>query len=753
MEPITYTDQSGTDQGQILDYTYDLAYGSDEQSFSLNFGLEPRLSVGCLVYIDGTEYGGIIDGAKSDTYDNELTYIGRSWAGILAAKIIMPPSGSDYFTVSGDANQCIKTVLDSLDVSDLFEAETASSGIQVNNYQFERFTDAYSGLRAMLKASGAKLCMVNVQGKVKVYASAIAAYSDTVDDNLMDFEAQRNWRTVNHLICLGTGELQNRTIVHVFADANGNISQTQTFYGLDEISAIYDYNTLGASELLEEGKKKLAEMQSEGEIRATINTDSVDVGDVLTARDNNLNLSVTAEVTKKIVKTNNGVLESTYETGAETSPVSSVHTGGDNTGGGGVVYTAGAGIDITSGVISAEVTQSELDAVSNVANGAATTAGNAQTAAGNAQTAVTNLSNSLATVATSGSYNDLSNKPTIPTKTSDLTNDSNFVSDASYVHTDNNFTSTEKSKLSGIAAGAEVNVQSDWSVTSTSSDAYIKNKPTLAAVATSGAYSDLTGAPTLATVATSGAYSDLSGKPTIPTATSELTNDSNYVSDSSYVHTDNNFTSTEKSKLSGIASGAEVNVQSDWNVTSTTSDAFIKNKPTIPSATSQLSNDSGFITSSDIPTATSSTVGMVKPDNTSITISNGTLSAVGGVPVGLADVAYSGEYSDLLNAPNLATVATSGSYNDLSNKPTIPPTIQYADVTTATTTNANVSPFGAYAQLTPSLPSGAKVISCRINNVNSTNPAICVYRDADNKLFVYSRSAQSDYKVRFAYTV
>ena len=33
-------------------------------------------------------------------------------------------------------------------------------------------------------------------------------------------------------------------------------------------------------------------------------------------------------------------------------------------------------------------------------------------------------------------------------------------------------------------------------------------------------------------------------------------------------------------KLAGIAVGAEVNVQSDWNITDTTSDAFIKNKPT-----------------------------------------------------------------------------------------------------------------------------------------------------------------------------
>lgn len=47
--------------------------------------------------------------------------------------------------------------------------------------------------------------------------------------------------------------------------------------------------------------------------------------------------------------------------------------------------------------------------------------------------------------------------PTPPTKTSDLTNDSNFVVDSSYVHTDNNYTTTEKNKLSGIASGAEVN--------------------------------------------------------------------------------------------------------------------------------------------------------------------------------------------------------------------------------------------------------------------------------------------------------
>ena len=39
----------------------------------------------------------------------------------------------------------------------------------------------------------------------------------------------------------------------------------------------------------------------------------------------------------------------------------------------------------------------------------------------------------------------------LPTKTSDLTNDSNFVSDVNYIHTDNNFTSAEKKKLGSLA--------------------------------------------------------------------------------------------------------------------------------------------------------------------------------------------------------------------------------------------------------------------------------------------------------------
>lgn len=89
----------------------------------------------------------------------------------------------------------------------------------------------------------------------------------------------------------------------------------------------------------------------------------------------------------------------------------------------------------------------------------------------------------------------------------------------------------------------------------------------------------------------------------VPTETSQLINDSNFPVDANYVHTDNNFTTALKNKLDGIAAGAEVNVNADWNAVS--GDAQILNKPTIPTATSDLTNDSDFQTSTDVATAIS----------------------------------------------------------------------------------------------------------------------------------------------------
>ena len=65
-------------------------------------------------------------------------------------------------------------------------------------------------------------------------------------------------------------------------------------------------------------------------------------------------------------------------------------------------------------------------------------------------------------------------------------------------------------------------------------------------------------------------------------------------------------TSAEKTKLAGIASGAEVNVQSNWNEANSSSDAYIQNKPTNVSA---FTNDAGYQDASQVSSAIASAVG------------------------------------------------------------------------------------------------------------------------------------------------
>lgn len=137
----------------------------------------------------------------------------------------------------------------------------------------------------------------------------------------------------------------------------------------------------------------------------------------------------------------------------------------------------------------------------------------------------------------------------------------------------NDFTNTLKNKLDGIAAGAQANVIEGVNVNGT-------------AVTPTNKIVSLT----------------------VPTKLTDLTNDGNFVADANYVHTDNNFTTTLLNKLNGIASGAEVNVQSDWSVTSTSSDAFIKNKPT---KVSDFTNDSNFQTQAQVTQAINDAIGQI----------------------------------------------------------------------------------------------------------------------------------------------
>ena len=371
---IVVNDSALGDVRELSDFELDLAFGSDENALSLECDAAYAPTEGQFVFIDGCEYGGVVD---KTTYkagresSGPVTCRGRTWHGILAGKRLLPDSGSGYLSVSGKAGDALASLIERMGLSGLFSAASDDTSV---SYTFDRFVDGYSGLKAMAKANGRKVAMRRKGGKVEISLPPIVDYANKVDSDLLDFTLTSVHRCVYHLVCAGTGELENRAVIHFYADAAGNVSHTQSLFGVDEICALYDYSNADEAQLEEEGRKKLQEYQTQGSVEVEAHDDiDVDVGDVISARDNAHGRTVTATVAKKIVKVSRGVATYSYEVGSETTTKTS--SSGNAEGNGGHAYLAGKGLTLEGYTFNADVDAESLAAVEAKADKAAKAAG------------------------------------------------------------------------------------------------------------------------------------------------------------------------------------------------------------------------------------------------------------------------------------------------------------------------------------------------------------------------------------------
>lgn len=364
---LIVTDATGKPVASHASYTLDLAFGSGENDFDLQVE-DAALKAGSRIMIDGTEYGGIIDDTDVDVDGglSAVTWHGRDWHGVLASKIIEPDRNNDYLTLSGTIPVIMRTLVSRAGLQGLFTV-TEESADHKTTCQFDRYVDLYSGLVKMLRASGLKLRLRNDGDKVAMSAMPVRTIGDSIDSDLIDFAAKQAAHPINHLICLGKGELKDRTVIHWYADANGTFSHTQTLKGLDERTATYELSNAEADELEDKGRQKFQELRNTSTIDVDI-PDGIDadVGDLVTGRDNNTGLVVTAEISKKIVKVSGGVLTVTYESGGASAGGNS---GESSIGDGGHAYYAGAGLKLDAWTFSADVTRNDIDSLNNALSG------------------------------------------------------------------------------------------------------------------------------------------------------------------------------------------------------------------------------------------------------------------------------------------------------------------------------------------------------------------------------------------------
>ncbi len=318
---LIYTDENRIDIGILKDYELDFEIGS-ENNFQITTSTENNvIPMGGYFYFENTEYGGKITTLKIDTTQNRLYYGGRTFYGMLCDKVICPDSGEDYYIVSGDANAIISELIDRLGLKELFIASSEKSGLNFLNYKFDRYIDCYFGLVKMLKTKNVKLKAMFKDKSVMLTVEPIIDYSnEEFSSDLINFIIEKNDAPVNHLICLGQGNLSERTVIDLYIDENGKISQNPHYVGLNEISEVYDYSNVESNdELLKSGTDKLLEYQNSDNIEITIENSEKDVGDIVGGEEVVTGLKISGEITKKIVKIrNNEAPKFVYEVGNRT---------------------------------------------------------------------------------------------------------------------------------------------------------------------------------------------------------------------------------------------------------------------------------------------------------------------------------------------------------------------------------------------------------------------------------------------------
>ena len=258
---LIFTNAAKEDQGVLFDYEFDLAFGADENTFECTITADKHCcEAGSFLYIEGTEYGGIVDSIKADTEQKTVTYKGRTWHGILEGVVIQPDSGYDHHVVVGEGNAVLAGLIEYLCLTDIFAASEEDSGIHIATYSF-RYVDAYSGICQMLAEFNGKLKFKHDVDKVILYTEPLMDFSrdEEFDSSQVDFTVQKNFRPVNHLICLGQGDLKDRHVIHLFTDENGGVQPYKTtenpvedadyildqskklLTGMDEVAEVLDY--------------------------------------------------------------------------------------------------------------------------------------------------------------------------------------------------------------------------------------------------------------------------------------------------------------------------------------------------------------------------------------------------------------------------------------------------------------------------------------------------------------------------------
>lgn len=273
------------------------------------------------IFIPLTEYGGIIDDLEVLTSTEEIVLRGLTWRGMLGKKVVEPPSGSDHLTLNGDLHDAVRELIgDRFD--GLFFVPEVETGVSVTGWQVDRYVTLYDAITKLLDSKGYRLQISYVEPEgleydyVMIQAVPITDYSDELEysrEGKVNFDIRDCRGGINHLVCVGEGQNEERAVLHLYVQEDGTIGKSQYYFGLEERAAVYEYSSADLEKLEEYGTKRMKDLQNYRSIDVTVDDVDLEIGDIVGGYEEITGTRLQKPVTRKIIKMKQGKITIDYE--------------------------------------------------------------------------------------------------------------------------------------------------------------------------------------------------------------------------------------------------------------------------------------------------------------------------------------------------------------------------------------------------------------------------------------------------------
>ena len=273
------------------------------------------------IFIPQTEYGGIIDDLEVITSTREIVLRGLTWRGLLMKKVVEPPEEEDHLTVSGDLNDILRDLIGDR-FGGLFSVPDVETGVMVTGWQVDRYVTLYDTIKKLLDSKGHRLQISYVEpegleyGYVTIQAVPVTDYSEELEysrEGKVNFGIRDYRGGINHLVCVGEGQSEERAVLHLYVQENGSIGKMQYYVGLDERAAVYEYSSAELEKLEEYGTKRLKDLQNYKSIDVTVDDVDLEIGDVVGGYEEITGTRLQKPVTRKIINMKKGKITIDYE--------------------------------------------------------------------------------------------------------------------------------------------------------------------------------------------------------------------------------------------------------------------------------------------------------------------------------------------------------------------------------------------------------------------------------------------------------